>query len=83
MWYVYILEANNGFFYTGITNDVERRMKAHKSGRGARFTKIFGFKQLLYQEPSGTRVDALKREAHIKTWPKAKKLALIKGKKAK
>ena len=79
MWYVYILETMDGRLYTGITNDVERRMKAHKSGRGAKFTKIFGFKELRYTAKLRTQSSAMKREAQIKRWPKRKKLALISG----
>ena len=54
-------------------------MKAHKNGKGARFTKIFGFKKLLYSEDLPTRVEALKRESFIKTWPREKKLLLALG----
>lgn len=79
MWYVYILEAGNGMLYTGITNDVERRMQMHEKGKGARFTRIFGFKELLYQEEQPTKIDAIKRELEIKRWPRARKLKLIAG----
>src|SRR3989338_8131121 len=79
MWTVYILETQDGRLYTGITNNLERRMKAHKNGKGARFTKIFGFKKLLYSEDLPTRVEALKRESFIKTWPREKKLLLALG----
>lgn len=79
MWYVYILETMDGRLYTGITNDVERRMKAHKAGRGAKFTKIFGFKELLYTAKLRTQSLAMKREAQIKRWPKNKKLDLIRS----
>jgi len=78
-WYVYILESQNKTLYTGITNNIEKRMSAHKQGKGARFTKVFGFKKLLYSEKLPGRVEAMKREAQIKRWPKKKKLALIVG----
>jgi putative endonuclease len=77
MWYIYILETRNGRLYTGATNDVDRRIKKHKNGTGARFTRIFGFKKLLYQEKHPTRSHALKREKEIKSWPRKKKLALM------
>ncbi|MDP8266373.1 MAG: GIY-YIG nuclease family protein [Candidatus Aceula meridiana] len=79
-WYVYILESQKKTLYTGITNDIEKRMAAHKNGKGARFTKVFGFEKLLYSEKLDGRVEAMKREAQIKSWPKKKKLALIAGK---
>ena len=79
MWVVYILQTKNKQLYTGITSDVIRRMKEHKTGKGARFTRIFGFKKLLYTESQFTRSDALKRESEIKRWPKQKKLQLIAG----
>ena len=77
MWFVYILEAGNGMLYTGITNNLERRMKAHETGKGARFTRIFGFRALLYSEPQPDRIAALKRELEIKRWPRDKKISLI------
>lgn len=79
MWYVYIIETKRGHFYTGTTNDVSRRVNEHKDGRGARHTRIFGFKKLLYQEEGPTKSNALKREAQIQGWTRKKKLALIKG----
>ena len=80
MWHVYILEAKGNRLYTGITNDLDRRMEMHKSGKGARFTRSFGFKKLRYFEDFLSRSEALKREAEIKSWPKKEKIALIKGK---
>jgi len=77
LWKLYILETQNEQLYTGITNNIERRIKEHREGRGARFTRIFGFKRLLYTENYPTRSDALKRESQIKTWPREKKYALI------
>ena len=76
-WFVYILECGNGHLYTGITVDVEHRLKMHRTGKGARFTKIFGVKQLLFTEKCRTRQIAMKREAEIKTWPRGKKFELI------
>jgi len=78
MWYVYILECEDGRLYTGITNNLERRMKKHKAGNGARFTRIFGFKKLLYSQKYLNRSKALRRESEIKRWERHRKLALIK-----
>ncbi|MBF0522522.1 MAG: GIY-YIG nuclease family protein [Candidatus Omnitrophica bacterium] len=79
-WRVYILETQNGQLYTGITNNLKRRMKEHESGRGARFTRVFGFKELLYTEKHPTRSDALKRESQIKSWSRPQKDKLVLGK---
>ena len=79
MWYVYIIETKNGFLYTGTTNDISRRMLEHREGKGARFTRIFGFKEFLFQEEHPTQSSALKRERQIQGWTRRKKLALIDG----
>lgn len=79
MWHVYILQTNKGQLYTGMTNNIERRFNEHSSGRGARFTRIFGVSKLLYQAPFETRIEAMRREAEIKSWPRPKKLKLING----
>jgi putative endonuclease len=81
-WFVYILECKDKSFYTGITSDLARRFKQHKSGNGGRYTRMCGVKRLVYHEPAGSRSDALKREAQIKTWPRLKKMALVSGQKA-
>ena len=78
MWFVYILETKNGLLYTGITTDLERRMKVHESGNGARFTRIFGFKRLVYSEEASTQPEAMQREREIKKLPRSKKIGLIK-----
>lgn len=52
-------------------------MEQHRSGKGAKFTRGFGFEKLLYQESYLTKSKALKREAQIKSWPRSKKEALI------
>src|SRR5262245_13240861 len=76
-WHVYILETIRGMLYIGITNNIDRRMAAHRSGRGAQFTKVFGFKQLLYSEIQPNRVEAMRREIQLKRWTRPRKLALI------
>ncbi len=78
-WYVYILKCSDGRLYTGMTNDVERRLREHKSGKGARFTRSFGVSKLVYKEEHPTRGKALKREARIKRWTRKEKLTLIKN----
>jgi putative endonuclease len=78
-WCVYILKCNDGRLYTGMTNNIERRLNAHMSGNGARFTRAFGVKKLLYREEHSGRREALKREAEIKSWYRRQKLALIRS----
>ncbi|MDO8494380.1 MAG: GIY-YIG nuclease family protein [Deltaproteobacteria bacterium] len=75
--YVYILQSKDGKFYTGYTTDLARRMKQHKNGKGAKFTRSFGFRKLLYHERLATRSAALKREAAIKTLTRLEKKGLF------
>ena len=71
--FVYILQAKDGRLYTGYTTDLKRRLKKHQSGKGAKFTKAFGAKKMLYHEAYATRSKALRREAEIKSWNRRKK----------
>ena len=77
MPYVYIVECADGSLYTGWTIDVEKRLKTHNAGRGARYTRMHGPVKLVYSESQPTRAAAMKREAAIKTWPRQRKLKLI------
>jgi len=77
-WFVYIIECRDSKLYTGISNNLERRIKAHNSGSGCRFTKYRKPVKLLYSEQYSTKPEALSREARIKGLPRKKKLALIK-----
>ena len=76
-WHIYIIECNDGKLYTGITNNLERRVKAHNSGNGCRFTKYRIPVKLLYSEEASGKPEALKREAGIKQLSRQKKLELI------
>ncbi len=78
MPYVYLVECADGSLYTGWTVDVERRVKAHNAGRGARYTRLRGPVKLVYAETQPDRAAAMKRELEIKRWPREKKLKLIK-----
>ena len=79
MWFVYIIECSDGRFYTGVTDNVGRRLQRHRSGQGGHFTKTFGAKKLLYHEKFSFRGETLKREVQLKGWTRKKKLALIRG----
>lgn len=77
MWYLYILQCGDGSLYTGITTDVEKRLEAHRSGKGAKYTRGRLPLALRYRESCGTHSDALKRELEIKHLSREEKLALI------
>ncbi|MBR2889809.1 MAG: GIY-YIG nuclease family protein [Oscillospiraceae bacterium] len=76
-WYLYIVECRDGTFYTGITDDISRRMQQHSSGKGAKYTRGRGPVVLRYQEECGTHSQALRREIEIKKLSRMEKLKLI------
>lgn len=78
-WVLYILQCSNGAFYTGITNNVERRFKMHNEGKASKFTRTRRPVKLIYQEKCGTRIDALSREYKVKTFTRQRKKELIQG----
>lgn len=65
-WFVYILECQNESIYTGITNDIDNRMKVHKSGKGSKYVASKKFKRLLYTIKAADKIDAAKMEYKIK-----------------
>ena len=75
---VYILECNDGTLYTGWTNDIDKRFKAHNDGKGAKYTKGRRPLKLVYLEELETKSEALKRENKIKKMTKDQKRQLIK-----
>lgn len=75
--YTYIIECRDGRLYTGWTTCIEKRLRAHNNGTGARFTRGRGPVELRYLELSETRSDAMKREAAIKKMSHAQKEQLI------
>ena len=76
-WLVYILRCRDGSLYTGITNDLPKRLQAHGTGKASRYTRSRLPVRLAYQEPQPTKSLALKREAAIKALPRAGKLRLL------
>tara|TARA_R110002049_G_scaffold50979_1_gene144629 strand:- start:525 stop:782 length:258 start_codon:yes stop_codon:yes gene_type:complete len=77
-WFVYIVEAENGHLYTGITTDLARRLTEHQTKQGgARFFHTSAAKQIVYQEPHPDRSSASKREAAIKKMSRKAKITLI------
>ena len=75
-WTVYILRCGDNTLYTGITNDLPRRLAAHRSGKGAKYTRGRGPLTLLYTEEQPDRSAASRREAAIKTLSRTEKEAL-------
>ncbi|UQS83487.1 GIY-YIG nuclease family protein [Bombilactobacillus thymidiniphilus] len=74
---VYIVLCCDGTLYTGISNDVKKRLKQHNSGHGAKYTKTRRPVSLQYQEIVGDRSQASKREYAIKQLSRQQKWALI------
>ena len=75
-WWVYILRCGDGSFYTGIATNVDRRLKTHQSGRGARYTRGRGPLELWWQEGPMTHQEALKAERRVKRFSHQRKSAL-------
>lgn len=78
-WSLYILRCGDGSFYTGVTNDVERRFRAHQDGKASRYTRTRRPVFLAYREECGTRSQALSRECAVKAMGRVSKEALIAG----
>lgn len=75
--YTYMLLCADGTYYTGWTNQIRKRIQAHNSGKGAKYTKGRGPLKLVYLEISDTKEAAMKREAAIKKLTRREKEALI------
>ena len=78
-WYLYLLECENGSFYTGVTQDLDRRFEEHRSGMGGHYTNYNRPKRIVYSESFANEILVKKREAQIKRWSNEKKRALIEG----
>ena len=77
MNYTYILRCRDGTLYTGWTNDIEKRVKAHNEGKGAKYTKARLPVKLVYSEAFETKTEAMKREYAIKRMRREAKEKLI------
>lgn len=77
IWYLYILRCGDGTLYTGITTDVEKRLEAHRSGKGAKYTRGRAPLELVYREVCTDHSAALKRELAVKALSRAEKQLLI------
>ncbi|WP_027631713.1 GIY-YIG nuclease family protein [Clostridium hydrogeniformans] len=77
MCYVYILECNDKTLYTGWTTNLERRLKVHNEGKGAKYTRARLPVSILYYEEFEEKIEAMKREYAIKKLTREKKIKLI------
>lgn len=75
-WVLYIIQTKDGKLYTGITNNLERRLEAHKSNNGARFFHFSAAEKIMYHEKHPNRSEATKREIAVKKLSRKEKLAL-------
>ena len=78
-WFLYLAECQDKSIYTGVSADVDRRLREHNSGKGGDYTRTKRPLKLIYVEPASSRDEALKRESQIKRWARRKKLALASG----
>lgn len=79
-YFVYLLECRDGSYYCGFTSNLEKRLAAHNSARGAKYTRSHGPVKLVYFEKKGTLRQAMARELEIKAMGRAGKKGLIDGK---
>ncbi len=82
MNYTYIVKCSDGSLYTGWTNDIEKRMKAHNEGKGAKYTKSRRPVELIYYEEFQTKEEAMSREYAIKHMTRKQKELLVKERKS-
>ena len=76
-FFVYILRCRDNTFYTGYSNDLAKRLKAHNSGRGAKYTKSRLPVEIVYYEDKMSKSEAMRRECAIKKLSRKKKEELI------
>ena len=76
-WYVYMVRCSDRTLYTGITNDLEARLAAHRDGTASKYTRVRLPVRLVHHEPHSNRSSASKREAAIKKLSRSAKSALI------
>jgi len=66
-WFTYVLLCENGTLYRGYTNDLEKRFDLHKTGKGAKYTRMHKPVRILHSEEFETKIDAIKREKYFKS----------------
>jgi putative endonuclease len=78
--YVYIMASRSRVLYTGVTNDLARRVDEHKRSLTSGFTSRYHITRLVYFEDFGDVRDAIAREKQLKGWVRSRKIQLIEGK---
>ncbi len=81
-WFLYILRCGDGSLYTGVTTDLERRLKEHQAGKASRYTRAHGPVSMVHSERCGGRARALSRECAVKSLGRKAKEALVAGRTA-
>jgi putative endonuclease len=79
VWIVYVLRCRDGSLYTGITNDLPKRLLRHGAGTASAYTRARRPVRLVYEEPQPDRPAALRREAALRRLSRAAKLALVRA----
>lgn len=77
VYYTYMVLCSDDSLYTGYTDNLVRRIRAHNNGTGAKYTRSRGPVKLVYWEKFATKCEAMQREYAIKQWPRAIKLSLL------
>ena len=77
--YVYMLRCGDGSLYTGWTNDLEKRVRAHQAGHGAKYTRSRLPVELVWHEECETKEEAMSLEWHLKRLSREEKLNMING----
>ena len=78
-WHVYVIECESGAWYTGVTNDLERRFRQHASGKGAKFMRMDRPKRIVAARTCGSKSEALKVEAALKALERGAKAEWIRA----
>jgi len=76
-YYVYIILCTDGSFYTGYTKNIDKRLRMHENGKGARYTRMHKPQRIAYLELFDMRAQAMKREKQIKKLTHQQKLNLV------
>lgn len=76
--YFYVLRCKDDSFYGGYTNNLERRIKLHNDGKGAKYTRGRGPVELIYEQQFASKSEALKAEYKFKSWSRPKKELFLK-----
>jgi len=77
-WYVYIVECLDKSLYVGATNNIQRRLNEHRTGKGSKYVRSRKLSKLVHSEEFNNKYDAFKREREIKGYSRQKKINLLK-----